>query len=181
MGFPLSTHFALYNNHLSIVEILAGLMILIDLPDHILISILSFSSLKSRLQLCSTCSKLRQLLFYPTVWSNFELDTDRYGKKRQLNCAESLQLFFPQVPSNSLKAVTWRLCHDHFGVLKLICSRNLELRYLKIVDENLENEDVEWLCLNLKSLEHIGITGTASVTGECLQYVEQLPRLLSFG
>ena len=156
-------------------------MFLLDFPDHILVCILSFLPIKSQLLFSSTCSKLRELLFYPTLWANFKLITDRRLKRDQASCAESLLDFFQKVPAKSVSAITWKLDHEYFGVLKTVCYRNKNLRYLQIVDEFMKNEDVEFLCSTLTNLAHLGITGASNVTGKCLQYFEQLPCLSSLG
>ena len=156
-------------------------MVLTELPDHILVDIFKSLPTKSRLHLSATCSKLRQLLFYPTLWINFNLETQPKNKEADAECAESLLLFFSLVPENSLFSIIWNFDIEFFEVLRCICNKNSKLRFLQVVDEDITNEHVQILCESLLNLAHLGITGSLKMTGECLHCFQKLPRLTSIG
>ena len=159
-------------------------MILTHMPDHILVDIFKRLPVKSRLNLSSTCSRLRQLLFYPTLWINFALRTEPEGKEEDIECAESLLLFFTHVPSNTLASIIWQFDIELFEVLLFICNKNSEMRFLQIIDDDITDEHVQSLCSCLPNLRHLGVTGSSEgskVTGECLQCFHNLSLLTSLG
>ena len=154
---------------------------LTDLPDHLLVALLRALDTQSRLNLSATCSTLRELSFYPTVWQNFELLMKSRRCQEECKANESVSIFFEKVVENSIKRVVWELNNCYLPTLLKLCSRNSHITSLSIYDSKFSDDNLKMVCERLRFLNHIGIRGSTALTGEGLVALKDLSCLSSLG
>ena len=160
-----------------------------DLPEHLIISIYESLSVYDKLQLSCACWKLREAVFYPTLWNGYQLYIAQRDKSEHDEVSSSVVLFFEHVPNDSLHSLIWKLDNQYLNRLLSLCvNHRNSLNCIHIVDDKLSNEQLQIVCESLSEngvnhcLERIGIAGSEVVTGESLMTLAKcFPRLNGLG